>query len=84
MQQKVYTYRTAARRVRRSIRQIQVWRSRYGMQVMQDPATREVLIDEQELLKHYRLALGRDPHIKHQRRAAYATDTLPLDWEQYR
>lgn len=80
---RVYTYRTAARRVHRSIRQLQVWRSKYLMKVTEDPATREVLIDEAELLKHYRLALGRDPHIKHQRRAAYATDTLPLDWDRH-
>lgn len=78
-----YTYRTAARRVRRSIRQLQVWRSRYYMHVREDPITREDLIDEQELLKHYRLALGRDPQVIHRRRALYAADMLPLNWRKY-
>lgn len=74
--QKVYTYRTAARRVHRSIRAIQSWRHRYFMRVTIDPETGEALISEAELLRCYRSALAKNKQVIRRRHQQWRSDTL--------
>lgn len=70
-----YTYRTAARRVRRSIRELQNWRRYYGMRTSIDEEGM-VCIAEGELLRCYRLALSRSNIVKSRRRRLLAQDVL--------
>lgn len=72
---RLYTYRTASRRVHRSIRSLQMWRRWYGMEVSID-AEGMAWVSEAELMRCYRLALARSYHVRNRRRNI-VVDALP-------